>query len=542
MCVIHKAYSPVSCENSKVVVRCLPDSLHGSLYHKQQQKNSGNYLRLQEDNQNEEKMFGSSIGRTYVCKFSSVTRERRWKMRKRGKDYIKGYIVGMLLFLALLLIPCRAEAAGGSCGDHASWNLDSNGTLTITGTGKINEGTSRWINLGNGTAVWQHNIMPWTDIRGQIKKLVIGDGITEIPTVAFDGCENMKEVSFSKTVSSVGELAFNGCGSLTAFSVDAQNPYFQSVQGVLFDKKGAKVIRYPSAKPGDTYTVPNGVVIMGFVSFQGCKNLKNVILPETLATLEEFCFAECKALEKVEMSSSVTDIRWYAFKACEKLTSITLPPNLTRLKEGTFIGCSALQSLAIPPTVTAIDAMAYGYDLDGNKIDTAVIRGITGSMAHAYAQENNLAFIHDPCVAGHSWDEGAVTVQATRKNPGKKAYTCSVCGTKKEETIPALGEEGGELLTVRDTKIMKLTKAGSKKIRVKLKKVSGASGYQIAWSTNKKFKKSVCKTSTKKTVCIIKKKIKKNKTYYVRARAWKVDSIGEKVYGAWSGKKKIKIR
>lgn len=81
-----------------------------------------------------------------------------------------------------------------------------------------------------------------------------------------------------------------------------------------------------------------------------------------------------------------------------------------------------------------------------------------------------------------------------------------------------------------------------KKVVLKLKKkVKGAKGYQITYATNSKFtkgKKNIYMTSTSKTIT----KLKKGKTYYVKVRAYKKNSKGEKVYGKYSNVKKVKIK
>ncbi len=78
-----------------------------------------------------------------------------------------------------------------------------------------------------------------------------------------------------------------------------------------------------------------------------------------------------------------------------------------------------------------------------------------------------------------------------------------------------------------------------KSIKVTWKKVSGASGYEVSYSLNKKFKKAKKKTTTKTSYTI--KKLKKKKTYYVRVRAYKTVN-GKKLYGGWSSAKKVKIK
>ena len=75
---------------------------------------------------------------------------------------------------------------------------------------------------------------------------------------------------------------------------------------------------------------------------------------------------------------------------------------------------------------------------------------------------------------------------------------------------------------------------------VVLKKISGADGYELVYSTDAKFKsaKKVSISSTTKTLS----KLKKGKTYYVKARVYKKDSNGTKIYGKYSSVKKIKIK
>ena len=86
-------------------------------------------------------------------------------------------------------------------------------------------------------------------------------------------------------------------------------------------------------------------------------------------------------------------------------------------------------------------------------------------------------------------------------------------------------------------------KAGKKSIKVTWKKVKGIKGYQIQYSTNKKFKKgnkTITVKSTKSTSATI-KKLKSKKTYYVRMRTYKIVN-GKKVYSAWSKAKSVKVK
>jgi uncharacterized repeat protein (TIGR02543 family) len=141
--------------------------------------------------------------------------------------------------------------------------------------------------------------------------------------------------------------------------------------------------------------------------------------------------------------------------------------------------------------------------------------------------------------------------KVTLKNPSRKGYAFAGWYTdakfKKKITSISSSAKSDYILYAKWTKV-KVAKASltsaknskSKQVLLKYKKVSGAKGYEISYSTDKKFKKAVTKKNTAKTSYTI-SKLKKGKTYYVRIRAYKMDSTGKKVYGKYSSMKKVKI-
>ena len=141
--------------------------------------------------------------------------------------------------------------------------------------------------------------------------------------------------------------------------------------------------------------------------------------------------------------------------------------------------------------------------------------------------------------------------KVTLKNPSRKGYAFAGWYTdakfKKKITSISSSAKSDYILYAKWTKV-KVAKASltsaknskSKQILLKYKKVSGAKGYEISYSTDKKFKKAVTKKNTAKTSYTI-SKLKKGKIYYVRIRAYKIDSTGKKVYGKYSSVKKVKI-
>ena len=138
--------------------------------------------------------------------------------------------------------------------------------------------------------------------------------------------------------------------------------------------------------------------------------------------------------------------------------------------------------------------------------------------------------------------EKATTVVPTTK--GTDISTNPVTIGNKETSVDNTKKE-----TLADQKVMinkakiKVAKRKHKsaKIKVSFKKISGVTGYQIRVSSTKKFtkKKTITKFVSKTNVKVYARKLKKAKKLYVQVRGYKIVG-GKKVYGLWSGKKKVK--
>ena len=123
------------------------------------------------------------------------------------------------------------------------------------------------------------------------------------------------------------------------------------------------------------------------------------------------------------------------------------------------------------------------------------------------------------------------TIKSQNSNVGK-GNTSSTAG-QKILRIPQV--KGLKILS----QSKKVKKSKTCKVTLSWKKVTGAKCYQLQYALNKKFKKKKS-IQTKKTKYTI-KKLKKNKTYYIRVRAYKMNGR-KKVYGKWSTVKKVKIK
>ena len=144
-----------------------------------------------------------------------------------------------------------------------------------------------------------------------------------------------------------------------------------------------------------------------------------------------------------------------------------------------------------------------------------------------------------------------ITNTFTLQSPTRKGYTFG--GWYKDQQLSKkitkvkIGTKGDLTLYAKWNKvnvvkgtIKSIKSQTGLKMAVTVAKVSGAAGYQISYSTksNMKSAKSVKVTTTSATI----QNLTKKKTYYVQIRPYKLDSTGNKVYGAWSDTKSVKIK
>lgn len=136
----------------------------------------------------------------------------------------------------------------------------------------------------------------------------------------------------------------------------------------------------------------------------------------------------------------------------------------------------------------------------------------------------------------------------TLQDPTKKGYIFKGWYTDREYThkVTKLVSKGGEDITlyakwekVRAGKesIISLKSSNSKKAKLKFKKMKNASGYEVLYGTDKNLNKRGNRLSVNKNTVTLKNL--QDKTYYVKVRAYWMDSTGKKIYGKYSAIKQI---
>ena len=211
-----------------------------------------------------------------------------------------------------------------------------------------------------------------------LKNVTISEGVEEIRTEAFFGCNSLTNIYIPSSVSSIEQRVFNSCSNLRSITVALDNPVYESIDGVLFDKINHILMYYPYARPDKVYEVPKGTVQVWPQSFH---NIERIIFPEGMERIDQTVIGACYPLKSVELPDSLISLESYAINRCTKLSDVRLPPNLKTIGDGVFFGCD-IPEVCIPESVTSIGSLAYG----GCPIEELYIpKGVTSIGGGAFA-------------------------------------------------------------------------------------------------------------------------------------------------------------
>ena len=226
-------------------------------------------------------------------------------------------------------------------------------TLTISGTGVMPD-----FNFpeGNLAPWWNYEALgmlrivgtkPKIDLDGNLTKVVIKDGVTNVSNYALFFLPAATQVTLPDSVTSIGRYGIALCSKLTGMSIP---------KGVT------EIGDFGLAGDGLTaITLPDGLQTLGRGAFDACASLSGTTLPAAITAVPDKCFNDCTKLLTVDYKGEVTAIGERAFEGCKSLTKAPIPAAVTTLGNSAFNGCVALTDVTLPAGVTAVpDACFQG--------------------------------------------------------------------------------------------------------------------------------------------------------------------------------------
>ena len=398
---------------------------------------------------------------------------------------MKRWIISLVLCLCVCLLVgeliSRAEAAdviaSGSCGDSVKWTLDSDGVLTIRGSGKM----------------YSHfTYAPWYSQRESIHSVVIEQAVTSIGDSAFYGCSSLTSITIPEGVTRIGNSAFYGCSRLaslffngdaptidtTAFidvnavafypagnatweskkldyggtlywsamelnteiiatSICGENMMWQLSKGGVLTIKGSGTFKdftlWESYKPMIQQVIFSAAIEVPTIpanSFYKYQHLRTITLPDSVTSIGDYAFSGCSSLTSITIPKGVTSIGYWAFECCTSLTSITIPDGVTSIGNYAFYGCTSLTGIWVGKCNPN-----YSNDENGvlyNKEKTRLIQ-CPGRLSGTYAIPDSVTSIGNSAFYGCS-SLTSITIPNGVTSIGNSAF--SGCSSLTSITIP----------------------------------------------------------------------------------------------------------
>ena len=341
---------------------------------------------------------------------------------------------------------------------EVSTGVLSGKTLTISGTGAMPD-----FDFPNG------NLAPWWNyealgmltsfgnfkLEGELKKVVIKDGVTNVSDYALFFLPAATQVTLPDSVTSIGRYGIAMCSKLTGLSIP---------KGVT------EIGDFGLAGNGLTaVTLPDGLQSLGRGAFDSCASLTNTTLPAAITAVPGKCFADCTKLLNVKYAGTVTAIGDLAFESCKALTAAPIPETVTEIGASAFTGCTALTDVTIPAGVSTIpeDCFRGCTALADMKLPGTVTHVGYNAFTGCTALKDVRCYGAAPAVEpgnseAHSFEPATVTVHYnpamnwTLDADGKwQGYTVSDKGAclhtdygTTERTVPATCGEAGRVDTI----------------------------------------------------------------------------------------------
>lgn len=218
-----------------------------------------------------------------------------------------------------------------------------------------------------------------------LKTITIPTSVGEMGREVFRDCTSLESISISAGVSKIGLKMFAGCPNLKSVVVEDGNKKYDSRENcnaIVETATNSLVCGTENS------TIPSTVTTIGGYAFAGT-GLKSLVIPEGITRIELSAFEGCENLKSVVLPSSLKTMGYSVF-AKTGLTSIVIPEGITSVPQSTFNGCKNLGSVTLPSTLEVIESYAFS---DSGLTSISIPKDVTSIDPSAFNSCDNLGTI-----------------------------------------------------------------------------------------------------------------------------------------------------
>lgn len=348
-------------------------------------------------------------------------------------------------------------ADSGECGDNLKWVLDTNGTLTISGTGEMSEyafQTSQHQFTAEENEQYMQELenhkFPWFEKNSPelITNIIIEDGVESISDMAFYGT-SIKSISLPNSVKKIGKSSIANCAKLEKITLS---------DNITEIPTGA----FNSDYKLTSIELPTKLTSIGASAFLNCESLESINIPDTVTEIGDRAFTN-SGLKKLIIPKGVTVIHSGLCSYSSNLETVVFSPDTTEIKNDAFLECSKLKSIDLPDGLTKIGETAFSANTSANVyIPTSVITiekdafnqkdviyGYENSAAEEFAKTNDIKFIainsHDEYLSlseNSKPQETSTPKKLTVKNGKNISMTLDGENVDFSDALPFIDENG----------------------------------------------------------------------------------------------------
>ena len=250
-----------------------------------------------------------------------------------------------------------------------------------------------------------------------ITEIIIPDSVINIEDFAFSNCENLTKIHFPSGLKDfygsennrengdeygIGYATWiKGCDSLKELTISENNPYYKSINGIIYSKDGKTIGPVPPAIPFDSINF-DGISAIGDFAFCGREiQIADIEIPSQITSIGDYAFyGYSSSYDKdydgliIKLNEGLTAIGDYTFSNILYLNEMNLPDSLLSIGKGAFEADYFLKSIAIPSKITMISDALFKCCIRLKSVKLP--EGITEIGTEAFYQTVNLTRIHLP--------------------------------------------------------------------------------------------------------------------------------------------------